>query len=377
MDADSTLLEQIRTQKRHELKWGQKTHRKRELDRNRAGLGELHHSIGVIEHITEQEIKGLAGRIKRRKRCDPLDLVRLSYGFQQSRENIAHFIRTTGVINVIVKELTGHDYNLQLLAAECLCNLSLGDDVCCEKIASFAGTYLIALAENPNCRPLQQTCLWAVQNIVGSSPKGSKLLFSQGLVVVLVRLLSCVTDPEAADDIILTLELALNYEQEIEPTTLTQIVQCFVEKALYPSSLRLLYKCYSLMTTDLLLHESSPCIIRQCLDFLSTITETHLPSQVAPILLSIRILAHHVVANPRQIETIFRYQLQRRALKLSVLFNECAKENMLPVCKEFLWLLGQLHCNGGEAAGNDPELMKTYLTYDNFVGELSVPKALL
>uniref|UniRef100_A0A182QJ20 IBB domain-containing protein n=1 Tax=Anopheles farauti TaxID=69004 RepID=A0A182QJ20_9DIPT len=379
MEADKTLMEQIRSQKRHELKWDQKTHRKRELDRNRAGLGELHHSIGVIEHITEQEIKGLAGRIKRRKRCDPIDLVRLSYGFQQSRENIAHFIRTTGAINVIVKELTGHDFNLQLLAAECLCNLSLGDDVCCEKIATFAGTYLIALSENPNCRPLQQTCLWAVQNIVGSSPKGSKLLFSQGLVVVLVRLLSSVTDPEAADDIILTLELALNYEQEIEPTILTQIVQCFVGKSLHPGGLRLLYKCYSLMTTDQLLNESSsPHIIQQCLDFLSTVTvETYLPSQAAPILLSIRILAHQVVANPRQIETIFRYQLQKRAFKLSVLFNTCAKDDMLPVCKEFLWLLGQLHYNGGEAGANDPELMKTYLAYDDFVGELSVPKALL
>ncbi|XP_040171562.1 uncharacterized protein LOC120905014 [Anopheles arabiensis] len=372
----SSPLEQIRIQKRYELKWGQKTHRKKELDRNRAGLGELEHSIGVIEHITEQEIKGLAGRIKRRKRCDPLDLVRLSYGFQQSRENIAHFIRTTGAINVIVKELTGHDYNLQLLAAECLCNLSLGDDVCCEKIANFAGTYLIALAENPNCRPLQETCFWTLQNIVGSSPKGSKLLFSQGLVVVLVRLLSSVTEQEAADDIILTLELALNYEQEIEPATLTQIVQCFVGRQLHPSSLRLLYKCYGLSSSELVCHDSSSSIIRQCLDFLFSVHDLHLPTHAASILLSIRILAYQASAGTRQVEEILRYQLQKSVLKLSLLFNDCAKEEMLPVCKEFLWLLGQLHSNGG-ACATTAELLQAYLAYDNFVEAICVPKALL
>uniref|UniRef100_A0A182W6N5 IBB domain-containing protein n=1 Tax=Anopheles minimus TaxID=112268 RepID=A0A182W6N5_9DIPT len=375
MNVDDSPLEHIRTQKRYELKWEQKTHRKKELDRNRAGLGELHHSIGVIEHISEQEIKGLAGRIKRRKRCDPLDLVRLSYGFQQSRENISHFIRTTGAINVIVKELTGHDYNLQLLAAECLCNLSLGDDVCCEKIANFAGTYLIALAENPNCRPLQQTCFWTLQNIVGSSPKGSKLLFTQGLVDVLVRLLSTVTDQEAADDIILTLELALNYEQDIEPKIIPQIVQCFVEKQLHPSSLRLLYKCYGLMHNDLLLNGSLTCIIRQCLDFLTSIMDRHLPTHAASILLSIRILAHHVLASADCIEHILQYQLHKSTLKFSTLFNDCAKEDMLPVCKELLWLLGQIHSNGG--IGNNAELLESYLVFDNFVEQIAVPKALV
>uniref|UniRef100_A0A182RMD4 IBB domain-containing protein n=1 Tax=Anopheles funestus TaxID=62324 RepID=A0A182RMD4_ANOFN len=375
MNVDESPLEHIRTQKRYELKWEQKIHRKKELDRNRAGLGELHHSVGVIEHISEQEIKGLAGRIKRRKRCEPLDLVRLSYGFQQSRENISHFIRITGAINVIVKELTGHDYNLQLLAAECLCNLSLGDDVCCEKIANYAGTYLIALAENPNCRPLQQTCFWTLQNIVGSSPKGSKLLFTQGLVVVLVRLLSTVTDQEAADDIILTLELALNYEQDIEPNTIPQIVQCFEGKELHPSSLRLLYKCYGLMQNELLVNGSFTYIIRQCLDFLSSIMDRHLPTNAASILLSIRILVHHVVTNAKCIDEILQYQLHKSTLKFSTLFNNCAKEEMVPVCKEFLWLLGQIHSNG--TLGNNAELFKSYLGFDNFVEQITVPKALL
>uniref|UniRef100_A0AAG5D9Z9 IBB domain-containing protein n=1 Tax=Anopheles atroparvus TaxID=41427 RepID=A0AAG5D9Z9_ANOAO len=374
MDVDQQpLVEQIRNQKRNELKLDQKSHRKKELDRNRAGLGELHHSIGVIEHISEHEIKGLAGRIKRRKRCEPLDLVRLSYGFQQSRENISHFVRITGAINVIVKELTGHDYNLQLLAAECLCNLSLGDDICCEKIASFAGTYLIALSENPNFRPLQQTCLWTLQNIVGSSSKGAKVLFSQGLVVILIRLLSTTADQEAADDIIMTLELALNYEQENE-ATLARIVKCFVGKVLHPSSLRLLHKCYNLMPTEQHLHESSVEIIHGCLNFLSSVTGTHLHPQAAPILLSVRILAHHVVAGQQYVEEIFRYlvQQQQQAVKFSVLFNGCAAEELLPVCKELLWFLGQLHTDGANSEG-----MKLYLSFDNFVEQLSVPRALL
>ncbi|ETN59878.1 hypothetical protein AND_008519 [Anopheles darlingi] len=375
MDVEVPFVEQNRSQRRNELKWDQKTHRKKEADRNRAGLGELHHSIGVMETITETEIKGLAGRIKRRKRCEPLDLVRLSYGFQQSRENISHFIRITGAINVIVKELTGHDYNLQLLAAECICNLSLGDDVCCEKISTFAGTYLIALAENPNCRPLQQTCLWILQNIVGSSPKGAEVLFSQGLVVVLIRLLSTVTDHEAADDIILTLELALNYNQETS-ATLDQIVQCFTGKALHPSSLRLLYKCYNLLPAkdaNTAHGECSESIIRGCVDYLASVLGTYLESQAASILLSIRILAHHLAATPTSRNILVSHLMTRNTLKFSDLFNECAASNLMPLCKELLWFLGQLQSFFGE----DPAQLQTYLSFDNFVEHLNVPKSLM
>jgi hypothetical protein len=96
--------------------------------------------------LTEDDIKGLCNRIKRRKHADEEDLVKLGNAFFQSEKNISAFINTTGALKVLIKELIGRDR--KLLAAMCLCNLSLGNDSACSKIASFAGCYLMIYLRN-------------------------------------------------------------------------------------------------------------------------------------------------------------------------------------------------------------------------------------
>lgn len=108
------------------------------------------HRFDDDELITEHDIHGLCTRIKRRKGADTEDLRRLSIAFIQSEENIAAFMRVTGAINVIVKEFTGNDRTQQILAAQCLCNLSLGNETCCAKLATFAGSYLMIVMLNIN-----------------------------------------------------------------------------------------------------------------------------------------------------------------------------------------------------------------------------------
>lgn len=108
------------------------------------------HRFDEDELINEHDIHGLCSRIKRRKGADAEDLQRLGIAFIQSEENIVSFIKVTGAINVIVKEFTGNDRNQQILAAQCLCNLSLGNDVCVAKLSTFAGSYLMILMLNIN-----------------------------------------------------------------------------------------------------------------------------------------------------------------------------------------------------------------------------------
>lgn len=92
--------------------------------------------------ISEKDVIGMCSRIKRKKHASKEDMARLSTAFLQNKENISVFIKVTGAINVIIKEFTGCESASQIDAAEFLCNLSLGDETCCEKIASVAGTYL-------------------------------------------------------------------------------------------------------------------------------------------------------------------------------------------------------------------------------------------
>lgn len=46
----------------------------------------------------------------------------------------------------------GNDANTQILATECLCNLSLGTEIACEKLTLNAGTYLITFLNCQNER---------------------------------------------------------------------------------------------------------------------------------------------------------------------------------------------------------------------------------
>lgn len=92
--------------------------------------------------ISQKDVIGMCSRIKRKKHASKEDMTRLSTAFLQNKENISVFIKVTGAINVIIKEFTGCESATQIDAAEVLCNLSLGNETCCEKIVSVAGIYL-------------------------------------------------------------------------------------------------------------------------------------------------------------------------------------------------------------------------------------------
>lgn len=122
------------------------------IDAKRIGVGEIKNLITEMENITEMDIAGLASRIKRRRCADEPDLNRLSQAFLQSVGNIRAFINIPGALNVIVKELTGNDSNRKVLACECLCNMSMGSENCCEKVSLAAGSYLLMFLDSTNRR---------------------------------------------------------------------------------------------------------------------------------------------------------------------------------------------------------------------------------
>lgn len=133
-NSSDNAMNEYRVRRRELLKEKREFNRSKAFDLNRFVESEI---------VTEKDIAGLCSRIKRRKHATDEDLRKLCNAFIQSEANISAFIKTTGAINVIIKEFTGSDRSQQLLAAQCLCNLSLGDETCCAKIATFAGSYLM------------------------------------------------------------------------------------------------------------------------------------------------------------------------------------------------------------------------------------------
>jgi hypothetical protein len=133
---DQQIFNELRRNRRERLKEYQEFNRLKAFGSNRFVNSEV---------LTEKDVNGLCSRIKRRKHATAKDIVKLSNAFIQSNTNISAFVKTTGAINILVKELTGLDKSQQLLAAQCFCNLTLGDEVCCSKVATFAGSYLMIL----------------------------------------------------------------------------------------------------------------------------------------------------------------------------------------------------------------------------------------
>ena len=129
----SVKVLEIRQKLRTELVDNRTTQRLDKLDENRSTHGTV---------ISEKDVIGICSRIKRKKHASKEDMAKLSTAFLQNKENISVFIKVTGAINVIIKEFTSSESATQIDAAEFLCNLSLGDETCCEKIASVTGTYL-------------------------------------------------------------------------------------------------------------------------------------------------------------------------------------------------------------------------------------------
>lgn len=144
-------------------------------DAYRVGVVAIKDIIDDLDNITEKDVTGLASRIKRKKSATEEDLNRLSHAFLLNIENIVTFSKITGALNVIVKELTGeatwlffliscfisnkncfckigNDSTKRILACECLCNFSLGNEVCCAKLTLAAGSYLIMFLENTHQR---------------------------------------------------------------------------------------------------------------------------------------------------------------------------------------------------------------------------------
>lgn len=134
VDEADALEEALRESRRCRKQAQQDFNRLKAFDANRFLEAEI---------VTEDDIKGLCSRIKRRKRADAADLVKLGTAFLQSENNITAFLSVIGAIDVVVKELTGSSSSQRILAAQCLCNMSLGSEFCCTKIASTAGVYLM------------------------------------------------------------------------------------------------------------------------------------------------------------------------------------------------------------------------------------------
>ncbi|XP_017094979.2 uncharacterized protein [Drosophila bipectinata] len=180
---NSLIREKVRGYAQEQRKEG----RTEAKDSLRIGLGQIKEEFAAQDNLSEKDVHGLATRIKRRKHATSEDLFRLALAFLQGVENINAFAAIPGALQVLVKELTGSDTQRQIDAAECLCNLSLGEAHVAEKISSLVGSYMVTYLDGKDGR-LKRSCLWTLANILATSDKAAQQLLQMQIVPKLWKL---------------------------------------------------------------------------------------------------------------------------------------------------------------------------------------------
>ncbi|CRL00866.1 CLUMA_CG014117, isoform A [Clunio marinus] len=363
LDKSSEFAARMRKERWDKLKEHQEFNRMKAFDSNR---------FLATDILTEEDIKGLCSRIKRKKHAPRDDLIKLCNAFIQSLENISTFIKVTGAINVIIKEFTGCDRRQQLLAAQCLCNLSLGDEVCCTKIATFAGSYLMIYIVTSTDISLTKISIWISQNIAASGPKALSILMSQELLKNTLNVLNTCVELEI--DALQLLDIIIDGTKhesvrELDSTQLDEIKLSLwsIMKKRYdvPIALQVFYKIT--MTTDAWIfnqEETTDLVIKMTTNLIEGVEPETNNKQIMHF--SIKILMKSFKHNHQNKIKCVEHLMENN-LKLSVLINSIIAAN-----PKFYGLLSELmHFTSLLYVDQHPAIAK-YFLYDS-ISDIKVP----
>lgn len=150
-------------------------------------LGEVANSQKRV--MTAGEVKTLAEKLKHKSHFTIHDFMLLNQSLLQNEENTIAFFTVTGALHAVVRELTGHNASRQLVAANCCCNLALGNEKACLKLTKAAAPYLITHLDGLN-NHLLEVCIWTLGNLAGSHVKSWIILHAQGLLPKLLLLVT-------------------------------------------------------------------------------------------------------------------------------------------------------------------------------------------
>lgn len=141
-----------------------------------------------------------------------------------------------------------------------------------------------------------------------------------------------------------------------------------VTKCPQSATVKLIYLGLTLTGFETLDTTTAPLIIRHCVEYVAS--TSHKSENHTGTLLVVRILSNLVAKNDINSEQLL-IECQELRVKLSSIFNFCSENGHDKICKELLWMFGNVY------KSIPKQVKEEYLLYDKFVHELVVPKDLL
>lgn len=151
---DSERVEIVRTELREATLSKRKENRVSAWNRSRTNLGECPEVEPFsVEHVHEKV------KLLKRKKITLVDYRYLPNALIQSEENINAFLKVDQSLSGLVRDLSGNDPTLQLYAANCCCNIALGNTKACTALGKAVVPYLVVKLESLNYALLLQEAI--------------------------------------------------------------------------------------------------------------------------------------------------------------------------------------------------------------------------
>ncbi|KAI8436436.1 hypothetical protein MSG28_010019 [Choristoneura fumiferana] len=193
----------------------------------------------VSQNVTQAVIADIANRLKSKSAVSVSDLRTLKNGLLENPQYTEIVLNTQGAVRGLVRELTGQG-SRQCVAADCLCNLSLGEERASAAVAKAAGLYLLAALDSLNV-DLAITCAWTLGNMAGSGARAVSLMMSQGAVAKLAGLMTSPSDDVVDAAASALAHFAHQMGDDFRQEHVLLILQSLSQKKLTKSSLQLLF----------------------------------------------------------------------------------------------------------------------------------------
>ncbi|XP_055295482.1 uncharacterized protein LOC129565094 [Sitodiplosis mosellana] len=248
-EENPTAVTTIRETVKENIRIARLRHRQDELDNLRITHGDPEDDSINLQTFTKNDVLDIANKIKKQRHASTTDLLKLCHAFLQSIDNINCFVNTTGAVPVIVKEMTGKKTETQMLAIECLCNLSLGSEDTSEKVAQKAGTYLHTFLQSSN-ESIVRTSLWCLTNLIVAGKKPLKIMISQEIISALINVTLSIHNRNLTDESYVAIELILDHGGVPRPSDIETLCAKWIlhqEAPLDLGKTKIVYKLLNLL----------------------------------------------------------------------------------------------------------------------------------
>jgi len=291
-----------------------------------------------IREISEKEAKTLANVCKSGKisvaqfRC-------LSEAISEQPNFAEHFLSQDGCLHALVGYLTGNDAPKQVLALQCLVNLS-GQGYRATLVAKAAGAYLVTLVSGTNTQLAEFAC-HCLGNLALADQAVVPLLLAQDAIPNLLNLSLATSSSPATQDSALAALYQLTRAQSLPYDVLRSLASSCLSLLSVRPPIHLLWLLYSLTANQALHnHFASRNFLNQCIDIATYEIFQKCDSRPLVKLLTpvVRILAN-MAAGPDSVTVCLCLV---RHPDFPTILTSLLSTNYLHLCREALWLFANI-----------------------------------